>query len=217
MKKVGFDSERFSKICDEILKAGCFKEIPVFNKLDVCGVIADELHTSEGTVKKWTYKDSKGPRDKETAEALEKLLGVNLWNPNEKYPIKRYSMVTQNAIASIYELVEQYFAGNDYEDEDKWAQTMAEIRKFELSIPEEEYKKITDFLNENVADLVYDEETFAELHTEEYGEYCEDGSFSIADPTKFFARYFSIIMEKEEKFKNFMKENYAEALQAEKI
>lgn len=136
MKKVGFDSERFSKICDEILKAGCFKEIPVFNKLDVCGVIADELHTSEGTVKKWTYKDSKGPRDKETAEALEKLLGVNLWNPNEKYPIKRYSMVTQNAIASIYELVEQYFAGNDYEDEDKWAQTMAEIRKFELSIPE---------------------------------------------------------------------------------
>lgn len=91
---------------------------------------------------------------------------------------------------------------------------MAEIRKFELSIPEEEYKKITDFLNENVADLVYDEETFAELYTEEYGEYCEDGSFSIADPTKFLARYFSIIMEKEEKFKNFMKENYAEALQA---
>lgn len=38
--------------------------------------------------------------------------------------------------------------------------------------------------------------------------------YEKADPTKFFARYFSIIMEKEEKFKNFMKENYAEALQA---
>ena len=214
MQMTGFDSKKFKEICNDILNEGCFKGIPVFNKTDVYFAIADELNVSDSTVKKWVSKNSNGPRDIETLEGLEKLLGVNLWNASEKYPLEKYSAVTKNAIASAYGVIEQYFAGDDYEDEDKWTQTMAEIRKFELSIPEEEYKKITDFLNENVADLVYDEETFAELYTEEYGEYCEDGSFSIADPTKFLARYFSIIMEKEEKFKNFMKENYAEALQA---
>lgn len=210
-KQEGFNVKKFNETCEKVLKAGKFLGRPVISKTDVYGELADRLGVSTEYVSKWACKNSKGPRDRDVAEGLENLLGVSLWG---EYSRRKYSQVTQNAIASIYGLVEQYFAGNDYEDEDKWAQTMAEIRKFELAIPEEEYKKITDFLDENVADLVYDEETFAALHTEEYGEYCEDGSFSISDPTKFLARYFSIIMEKEEKFKNFMKENYAEALQA---
>lgn len=207
----GFNVKKFNETCEAILKSGKFLGRPVIKKIDLYGELADRLQVSPESVKKWGLKNSRGPRDREVAEGLENLLGVSLWN---EYSKKKYSQITQNAIASIYGLVEQYFSEYDVENEDKWMQTIVEIGKLELVIPEKEYRKIIDFLNKNVADLAQNKEIFAELYTEEYGEECEDGSFLVTNSTKFFTKYFKIIEERKEKFKNFMKENYAEALQA---
>lgn len=212
MKEVKFNVEKFNEVCERIKETGKFEGTPVFSKTDVYGEIADRIYSTQNTVAKWACKNSKGPRDKDTAMALQNLLKEDFWEEDGYMP-KKYSSITKNGIVAIYGLVEQYFAEDDFEDENKWAQTMAKIRQFELSIPEEDYKKITEFLNKNVADMVYDEATFAELYTEQYGEYGKNGVFEATDFTKFFARYYEIIMKKEEEFKKFMKENYAELIQ----
>lgn len=207
-----FRAELFSELCKRARDDEVFNGEPVFSKEEVYQKIAPLCYATPEQVKSWTLKNSKGPRDLVQLEKLEEIFGEELVDRNGKYPIKKYSELTQKAILSIYSIMCDFFL-YDEEREEFWWKVMDSMEKSRLIIPKEEYEKIEQYLRDNLEEMVFDKEkVFPELFSEEFGVYNEKGQFRIhyEKSKEFQDKYREIENQKEDAFKEFMMKNFAE-------
>ncbi len=208
-----FESKLFSELCDEAKKEEVFNGKPVHSKEEVYQEVAVLCNMSPETVRKWACEGSKGPRDKQTLERLEEIFGKEFVKRTGKYPIKKYSELTKQAILSIYSTMCDFFSCEDEEREEIWWKVMGDIEKSRLIIPSEEYEKIKKYLQDNLKDMVFDEEkAFPGLYSEEFGVCDEEGNFVVhyEKTNEFLSKYIKIVNDKEESFKEFMIKNFSE-------
>ena len=89
---------------------------------------------SPETVRKWACEVQKVHRDKQTLERLEEIFGKEFVKRTGKYPIKKYSELTKQAILSIYSTMCDFFSCEDEEREEIWWKVMGDIEKSRLII-----------------------------------------------------------------------------------
>ena len=68
-----------------------------------------------------------------------------------------------------------------YNDKGKQSMKLSEIRMYRNQIPENTYKKIENFVNDNIRPMVYDFDYFSFLKDENYGVYDENNNHFIFD------------------------------------
>lgn len=66
-----------------------------------------------------------------------------------------------------------------YEDRGLQSNRLFEIRQYRNQIPENKYKKIEEFVNENIRPMVYDVDYFSFLKDEQYGSFDGNNHFII--------------------------------------
>lgn len=93
-----------------------------------------------------------------------------------------------------------------YEDRGLQSNKLFEIRQYRNQLPEDIYKKIEEFVNENIHPMVYDADYFSFLKDERYGMFDENNHFIIDSDRSLediiFRKYYHVqkLLEKLNKF-----------------
>lgn len=183
-----WNSKLFNETCNKIVKEqGAFEGELVSSKEFLYVKIADALNVSNELVKKWTQSKSKGPREQDTLKKLEDLLGIELWDYSDcKIPYVKYSESCKRSIQKCYDILKDYLHSDEVENESNYAQMRLEIDKHKISIPDDIFKQIINFIDEKIEPIIYDyEKVFASLHTEEYGYTDDSGVFHVKGEKEF--------------------------------
>ena len=89
---------------------------------------------------------------------------------------------SKKAIFKCYVLMKDYLHDDEVESESCFGKMFQEIDKMKIAIPESIYKKITQFMDEWLAPIVYERETcFPTFYSDEVGFYNADGKWEIRD------------------------------------
>ena len=180
----------YKKALQEIKDNGVFNGKPVSTKEEIYEELGKCLFQNRETVKSWTRPTSGGPGDESIRMDLEKALGVPegafITNTDTKrgetMQAVRLTDFNKNAILRCYELMKDYLHDDAMEDEECFSQMFAEIEKQRIAIPGEVYEKIGQFIDENLAPIVYErEETYSECYSEDIGFYNEEGIWEVRD------------------------------------
>lgn len=216
----------YAEIIKKIARQGILDGNKVNTKEDVYKYLSEKLFVSYHTVKGWTRAASHGPGDKETLKNLEKLFGVSLEIADTKKEKgdtvmgNRYSDFVKRQIMECYTLMKDYLRSENVEDENTYCEMRSEMDKRKIAIPKSVYEKITNFANEHLDPIIYDEKnTFASLYTEDIGYYDKKGVFHTRSEEKtieFCGRFLDILLKIEQELDDFaMKELYPILIDAE--
>lgn len=185
-----WDVGKYKYVVNSIKIDKIFNGKPIKSKEEIYEELAKMIFSNKETVKSWTRPSSKGPGDESMRLDLEKALGLQkdalVTCVEQKEDIMEVNAnmtdFNKNAIYDCYELMKNYLHDHEMESEECFSQMWAEVEKYKIAIPEELYKKISDFIDENLAPIVYEyEETYKECHTEDIGSFNEEGVFVIKD------------------------------------
>lgn len=119
---------------------------------------------------------------------------------------------SKRAVWKCYKLMKNYLH-DEVESESCFAAMFQEIDKLKIAIPEVIYKRITQFMDDNLAPIVYEpEETFSACYSDEVGFYNTEGRWEIRDEEgmkKLCKEFMLKLMETEDELDEFaMKELY---------
>lgn len=190
---MSWDEKKYKIILDTIKNNGSLNGKPVKSKEDIYEIIKENIFVSIETAKSWGRLFSSGPKDEKTIRDLEKLLGVEINSFNtsvEKDPIIDMSDIklsdfNKQAIYKMYELMKDYLH-DEYDNEETFNNMWSEVQKLQLIVPDEVYKKVSDFIDNSLAPIVYEQEkVFSNCFTDEIGYYTEEGSWKIRDEEAF--------------------------------
>lgn len=204
-----WNRELFNKVCNEIVKQQSFRGKAIFSKENLYECLAEEetINVSPETIKKWTQRNSKGPRNPEDLKAIEELLGVQFWSDNNlQIPTVQYSDITKQNIQKCFSIIKNYLESWEVEDESRYAEMTVAIDRLKVAIPKDIFDKIMDFIKCEIAPLVYEHDTiFSSMYKEEYGHYDENHVFVIKDGklNKVLEEYLKIVMDVEKRFDEF--------------
>ena len=207
-----FDSRLFKDLCNKVKKEEMFNGKKVQSKEQLYEIIAELCCTTPEQVKKWTFPNSRGPRDIRVLEKLEEIFGVEFVERTGKYPVKKCSEFTQKAILDIYRITCDLFSKVETEGEEIWWKIIDTMEKSRLVIPCVEYENLEKYLRDNLEDMIFNEEkVFPELFSEEYGMYNDEGDFCIhyEKNDEFLRKYFELLRKKENEFEEYMIKNFA--------
>lgn len=180
----------YKKALQEIKESGKFNGKQIKTKEEIYKELAQIIYQQYDTIKSWTRPTSGGPGDDSIRKDLEKALGVPegafITNTDTKrgetMQAVRLTDFNKNAILRCYELMKDYLHDDAMEDEECFSQMFAEIEKQRIAIPREVYEKIGQFIDENLAPIVYErEETYSECYSEDIGFYNEEGIWEVRD------------------------------------
>ena len=217
-----WDSKKFSEILKGLRGKEWMGEV-ITTKDQIYEIISDQLESEvyPETIKKWQGPNSKGPRNNEMIEKLEKILELpsgSLGKKEEKNMTKPSIKVTtgltdfsKNAVFNCYSLMKDYLLGDEVESEDAFCKMDAEIDKYKICIPVHIFNSIKDFINERIAPIVYDPDTvFKNCYTDDIGTYDEESeTFVIKDEEgtmKMMMYFMDAIIEIEKDLDNFAME-----------
>lgn len=217
-----WNTKLYKVILDTIVKEGTYRGKAIKNKEDLYRKLSTELYVSYDTVKGWTRQSSKGPGDKDVLNDLEKLLNTTLTTKDKEEVVmeetemnKSYSNFVKEKIYRCYELMLNYLAEKNFEDEAPYCEMRNEIIKMKVCIPKVIFEKITAFIDENLDPIVYDHDNyFSEVYTEDFGYRDEDGVFHFTvkneeEMRKHVGLYFEKLFELMDRVEEFgMKEIY---------
>ena len=120
---------------------------------------------------------------------------------------------SKNAVWKCYELMKNYLHDDEVEYESCFVAMFQEIDKIKIAIPEAIYQKITQFMDDSLAPIVYErEKTFSACYSDEVGFYNAEGRWEIRDEEgmkKLCMEFMLKLMEVEDELDEFaMKELY---------
>lgn len=190
---MSWDVKKYKIILDTIKNNGSLNGKPVKSKEDIYEIIKENIFVSTETAKSWSRPFSTGPKDEETTRNLEKLLGVEINSfdtsaeneTNTDMSDIKISDFNKQAIYKMYELMKDYLH-DEYDNEETFNNMWSEVQKLQLIVPDEVYKKVSDFIDNTLAPIVYEQEkVFSNCFTDEIGYYTEEGSWKIRDEEAF--------------------------------
>lgn len=213
-----WNRQKFKDTCDKIVTDKHeFKGKPIFSREELYEYLELEIHVNKETIKRWTQKGSKGPRNIEDLEKIEEVLGMKFWESEEETSKKiQCSELGKENLQKCYELLKDHIASMEVESEQRLADLSLEIDKLKFAIPTEIYEKIRGFIEQEFFPMVYEYECiFEALHNEEYGEYNENHVFCVKGEEqmqKIIMEYFEILFSVDEKLEKFALEELAPIL-----
>lgn len=185
---MSWDVMKYKKVLNQIKEDGSLDGTPINSKEEIYDIIAEKIYVNRETAKSWTRPTSTGPKDQEMVRDLEKLLGIecdslSFETKKEETPkmeVKVLSDVNKRAIFKIYELMKDYLHSDDVDDEDCFSHMWSEVEKHSILVPDELYTKISDFMDNNLAPIIYErEKTYAACYTDEIGHYNDKGIWEV--------------------------------------
>lgn len=208
----------YKKALQEIKDSGKFNGKSVKTKEEIYKELAKCLFQNYETIKSWTRPTSNGPGDESVRTDLEALLRVPTGalvtdqcdEKGETMQAIRLTDFNKNAILRCYELMKDYLHDNQMEDEECFSRMFAEIEKQKIAIPRVTYKKICEFIDENLAPIVYErEKTYSECYNDDIGFYNDEGEWEVRDEEsmkKMCMAFIMKTMEIEQSLDNFVME-----------
>lgn len=185
-----WDTEKYKKILNQLKKEGNFHGHAIKSKEDIYYEIAELIHVSYDAAKSWTRPSSTGPRDEEMVRELEKVFGLQPHSlekkmqegENKKMTEIVLSDITKNAIFKCYEAMKNYLHDDEMESEDCFCKMYSEVEKYRIMMPTSFFDKISDFIDKNLAPIVYEpEKVYADCYTDEIGYFDKKGTWVIKD------------------------------------
>lgn len=184
---MSWDVKKYKSILSAIKINGTFNGESVKSLEDIYDIISRSINVSFDTAKSWGRPTSTGPKDEAVLRDLEKLLGVGInsfsstaetGTMTDMSDIK-LSDFNKQAIYKMYELMKNYLH-DEYDNEETFSKMWSEIQKLQLIVPDELYMKVSDFIDNNLAPIVYDtKQTFSNCFTDEIGIYNNEGIWQI--------------------------------------
>lgn len=118
---------------------------------------------------------------------VENLLGLELWDYSDcMVPYTQYSDVSKMSIQKCYDILKDYLHSDDVENEECYVEMRMEIDKLKISIPNDIFQKIVEFIDKEIDPIIYEsDKVFASLYTEEYGFMDGAGVFHIKGEEEF--------------------------------
>lgn len=184
---MSWDVKKYKNILSAIKINGTFNGESVKSLEDIYDIISRSINVSFNTAKSWGRPTSTGPGDEYVLRDLEKLLGVGInsfsstaetGTMTDMSDIK-LSDFNKQAIYKMYELMKNYLH-DEYDNEETFSKMWSEIQKLQLIVPDELYMKVSDFIDNNLAPIVYDtKHTFLNCFTDEIGFYNEEGIWQV--------------------------------------
>lgn len=184
---MSWDVKKYKSILSAIKINGTFNGRSVNSLEDIYDIISQSINVSIDTAKSWGRPTSTGPKDEDVLRDLEKLLGVKInsfSSTAEKETIPDMSEIklsdfNKQAIYKMYDLMKNYLH-DEYDNEETFSTMWSEIQKLQLIVPDELYMKVSDFIDNNLAPIVYDtKQTFSNCFTDEIGFYNDEGIWQI--------------------------------------
>lgn len=214
-----WDRRKYDSMLCKIAEVHRFKGHRVKNKEAVYRLLSELLHVSYSTVKGWNRENTTGPGDEDVLRKLEELLGTTLTTDMivEEEEIgemtARYSEFVKENIMKCYDLIMEYLHSEEIESEEVFCKMRNALNRYKVGIPKVIFDKIEDCVDTYVEPMIYDENFWAELYTEDIGYYEEDGkTFHLRSEDAIFKQaglFYSKILEVEKKVEEFaMKELY---------
>lgn len=76
--------------------------------------------------------------------------------------------------------MKDYLHDDNMEDEDCFSRMWCEVQKYRILIPYEIFTKVNDFIDQNLAPIIYENEsTYAACYTDEIGHYNDEGIWEV--------------------------------------
>lgn len=185
---MSWDVKKYKTVLNKIKDDGMLNGIPVKTKEDIYDIIASSLYINRDTAKGWTRPTSSGPKDEDVLMDIEKLLGVERhgfsMNVEEgdttEMVVKVLSDINKQAIFKIYELMKYYLHDDEMEDEECFSRMWCEVEKQRILIPIELFSKVSEFVDNYIAPIVYEPKTiYASCYTDEIGFVNDDGNWEV--------------------------------------
>ena len=205
-----FSSKKFRDAIDSAFEQGKLGDEEISSKQDIYEYIEKNLFRSNETIRKWASPKSNGPKEPQDIKKLEEIFGVSLRQENGETSVSVSSDFVKSNILNAYSIIKDYLMSEEPENEECFIKMCNSIEKMKISFPDSLYEQIQNFIKNNLQPMVYDYETvFHEEHSEEYGEWGEDGTFIIKGPDckyyfmKMMEIHIKTIMEIEQKFDDF--------------
>lgn len=214
-----WNPKKYHTVLDSVKKEGTILHQKVTTKEQIYEALGKELGYSTETVKSWGRPTSNGPTENDVIAYIEKILGVsenelgrrsekimNVTKPNIQSTISDFN---KKLIYDCYKEMKDYLHSDDVESEDRFCEMYNNISKCEIAVPAELFKKIDQFVDDNLAPIVYDrKETFKSCYTEDIGSFNEDGVFCTRDEEsthKLCMNFMLVLFNIEQKVEDFAK------------
>lgn len=214
----GWNAKKFRKLVNSVAigVAPLNGQVVSSTKSDIRIKIAEAVNYSEGTVRSWESPTSSGPSEPSVVEKLEAMFGTsfdaNQATSNTNNRKGNNTMMNQVAVNDfikkqlfeVYSLIKNYIGNADVEEEEKFVELQSELERYSISIPEEVYDILIDFVDTKLAPMVYDNASvFSECYTSDIGCHEDDGTFttnSDEGTLKMIGAFYDVIMRTEQDF-----------------
>ncbi|WP_414733851.1 hypothetical protein [Acetobacterium carbinolicum] len=180
--------KKYKTVLQQIKDRGELNGKTIKCKEDIYKEVEKKLHLNPETVKSWTRPSSNGPGFEVDRKNLEEFLGVPdgslMINKEQKEVAEMQAIImtdfNKNAILHCYELMKDYLHDDEIEDEECFSQMCAEVEKQKIAIPRGVYQKISQFIDERLAPIIYErKETFSECYRADIGFYNDEGKWEV--------------------------------------
>ena len=199
--------EKFNTVVQEYItkKKG---EGDLLTKKDVYELLNMKYHVGEpDTIRKWGEKNNHGPRA-ENYRDIEEFFGLNpgeLDDDFDGYIVRKdekcekskdyieLDAFNKKVLLEVYWLLKKYLESDRVEEEEFFLETVKEVEKRKIALPEFIFDKIMRFIDMTLAPIIYDSENvFSKCYTSYIGRYDESGIFRINDEqsTRAFLYYY---------------------------
>lgn len=196
-----FNKKAYIRVLEEIKREGIFHGKPVKSLENIYRELEDYVPRSIESFKSWKRPKSNGPRDLVVLEDLETALGIPLGsltikeetitqNENSTETTEEETIMQKNNVTDFnkerifhcYNVMKNYLQDDDVESEECFNCMYDEIEKCKVAIPTAVFEKISNFIDEKLAPIVYEsEKTFAECYTDEIGYYNDENIWQTRD------------------------------------
>lgn len=185
-----FSPTRLKSAVKEVRKIGVFQGMPISRDDDIYGIVAERLGNEADTVRRWTSKGAKGPRDINMVIEMEKMFaGFPLREPEESESELMQLGKTWNGnvpdirsgcILKAYSRMRRYINSEEPENEEIFIEFYDDMEEMFITLPRSLALQLKEYIHEKFQPIVYNyKEVFKNDFSEEHGYWGDDGTFCI--------------------------------------